>query len=89
MDGEQIRLARERKGWTQNDLAQAVGVGERTIGNWERGATIPRNRAGRLEKVLGEELAEAAGDDPVRGLSEIALLSELLRRAAARERGDR
>lgn len=89
MDGEQIKRARERKGWTQEQLATAVGVGPRTVGNWERGSTVSRNRTGRLEKVLGDELAEVAGADPVRDLDEIALLSELLRRAAARDRGDR
>ena len=82
VDGTQIRAAREARGWTQEDLAREVGVGSRTIGNWERGETIPKNRLGRLVEIFGEGTS-----DPVRAASDVELLSELLRRAAARARG--
>lgn len=51
--GLMIRSARERLGWTQKDLAEHVGTGHKTVGNWERGRTSPRNRIGALEEVLG------------------------------------
>lgn len=51
--GRRIRAARERKGWTQQQLALAVGVGARTVGGWERGETVPLNRMGKLDEVLG------------------------------------
>lgn len=87
MNGRQIRAARERMGWTQADLAAAVGVGMRTVGNWERGDTVPKNRMAKLQHLFGLP----AGDDdtrpdPLRGYSELALLSELSRRAIERER---
>lgn len=51
--GRRIKAARERMEWTQQQLGEAVGVGLKTVGNWERGATVPRNRLGKLEEVLG------------------------------------
>jgi transcriptional regulator with XRE-family HTH domain len=50
--GPRIRRARERAKLTQRDLAEAVGVDRKTIGNWESGASSPRSRLGRLEAVL-------------------------------------
>ena len=54
--GRRIRAARERKGWTQAELGQAIGVGQRTVGNWERGATVPKNRMGALVDALGPDV---------------------------------
>lgn len=85
MDGRQIRAARERMGWTQADLAAAVGVGMRTVGNWERGDTVPKNRMAKLEHLFGHTPGSER-PDPLRGYSELALLSELSRRAVERER---
>lgn len=85
MDGRQIRQAREARGLTQEQLAQAIGVGMRTVGNWERGETVPKNRLGMLLSFFGLDQA-ADSDDPLRSASEITLLTELLRRAAERER---
>ena len=39
---EQIRLERERRGWSQADLAKRVGCDPKTIGRWESGERIPR-----------------------------------------------
>ena len=38
----QIRAARALIGWTQTDLAQASGISQVAIKNFERGATDPR-----------------------------------------------
>lgn len=54
--GERIREARERAHLTQEQLGQKVGVSLRTIGNWERGTTVPKNRKAALEEVLGVDL---------------------------------
>ena len=62
-----IRSARERKSWTQAQLAAAVGVSRGTVRNWESG-TYPRNSLARLEEVLGVSLSDGsvgpAGDTP-------------------------
>ena len=55
MNGDKIRDEREARGWTQEQLAQRVGVGARTIGNWERGETVPKNRLGRLTRIFADE----------------------------------
>lgn len=76
--GEQLRDARSRAGLSQEDLAKAVGVTLRSIGNWERGAGVPRNREGRVRDVLGDL---AMGEPSVlSGVSDMALLAEVARR---------
>ena len=58
---EQIRLERERRGWSQADLAERVGCEPKTIGRWERGERIPRPyHRQRLYELFGKG-AEAFG----------------------------
>ena len=59
--GTRIRRARERKRWTQQQLADALGVSVRAIGNWERDEAVPRNTIGALEELLGVDLTN---DEP-------------------------
>lgn len=54
--GTRIRRERERRGWSQQQLADLVEVSRETVGNWENGTTSPRNRMGRLVELLGQEL---------------------------------
>lgn len=51
--GESIRRAREKRDWTQDELAHAVGVSTMTIRNWESGKHAPKNALARVEEVLG------------------------------------
>lgn len=37
---------------TQQDLAEAVGVSLRSVGNWERGQTIPKSKLTLVQSVL-------------------------------------
>ena len=62
--GTLIKRARERRRWTQRQLADAVGVNVKTIDNWEAGRTSPRNRLGALEQVLGIALYEERNPAP-------------------------
>lgn len=50
--GTRIKRARERKRWTQKRLADAVGVSQKTVDNWEHGRTEPKSSIGALEDVL-------------------------------------
>jgi DNA-binding transcriptional regulator YiaG len=52
ISSEQIRAGRERMGMTQQELAEHVGVSLRTVGNWERGESVPRSRLAVLADVL-------------------------------------
>jgi DNA-binding transcriptional regulator YiaG len=49
---EEIKTGRERMRMTQQQLADAVGVSLRTVSSWERGQSVPRNRAAVLADVL-------------------------------------
>lgn len=58
--GTSIKRARERKRWTQRQLADALGVDRKSVDNWENGRTSPRSSIGALEEVLGISLAGPA-----------------------------
>ena len=60
--GTRIRRARERKRWSQAQLAAAIGVGTRTVGAWERGESEPRNSLGALEELLGDLTSDGQAD---------------------------
>jgi transcriptional regulator with XRE-family HTH domain len=51
--GTRIKRARERKRWTQQQLAKAIGVDRKSVDNWENDRTQPRSSLGALEEVLG------------------------------------
>jgi DNA-binding transcriptional regulator YiaG len=52
ISAEEIKTGRERMRLTQQQLADAVGVSLRTVSSWERGQSVPRNRAAVLADVL-------------------------------------
>jgi transcriptional regulator with XRE-family HTH domain len=54
--GLRIKRARERKRWTQVQLADAIGVTQKTIDNWEHDRSYPKSAIGALEDVLGVSL---------------------------------
>lgn len=84
----EIRAARERAGLTQEELGAALGVSLRTVGNWERGATVPRNREAALRRVLADHLDDGTGPT-LTGASDAELVAEIARRlsvARSRER---
>ncbi|WP_162458260.1 helix-turn-helix domain-containing protein [Pseudactinotalea terrae] len=81
LQGEGIRRARERAQLTQEQLASLLGVSARTIGNWERDETVPRNRAAAVQAALG--LDETEGPT-LRSASDAELLGEIARRMSQR-----
>lgn len=86
--GQQLRRARERRGWTQEELASRLGVTFRSVGNWERG-DVPANRQERIRQVLGGHLDEDPNQvsNPLAAYSNLALTSELLRRLDLADQG--
>jgi transcriptional regulator with XRE-family HTH domain len=73
INASQIREARAANRMTQEELARFLGVSARTVSNWERGSTVPRNR-GTLNSLV-RLLSERTDDQPL--LSE-ATHSELV-----------
>lgn len=85
MDGRElgwrIRRARERARLTQRELAEAVGVDRKTVGNWEAGASSPRSSLGRLETVLKEHgfsLDDGSSPTPTGADAVIRMILEVL-----------
>lgn len=92
--GDRLRAAREERDWSQEYVAKLVKAAPRTIGNWERGATHPKSKLGKLRAIFGDEVIDGTasglndGRPPLAQWTDAMLLSELLRRALERERGD-
>lgn len=79
--GQQIRSARERAGLTQEELANRLGVSMRSVGNWERGATVPRSKSAAVEAILGDHLeGPASATPPLAEASDVELLAEIAKR---------
>ncbi|MFC1913758.1 multiprotein-bridging factor 1 family protein [Chloroflexota bacterium] len=54
---DKIRDCRDRKGWSQENLARHLGVSLHTVHRWETGKTIPSPLAmEKLQKVLDDVL---------------------------------
>lgn len=94
--GEDIRQARERARMTQTELADALGVNESTVSNWERGRSNPKNRLGAIREVLHMDATgnHDTGDvtpDPGRPLedaTDMELIAEIARRLSQNTQTD-
>jgi len=53
--GERVRLARKRRGWTQGDLASRAGCSQQTIGDIEKDKTPTSGRLPAIIEALGED----------------------------------
>ncbi|WP_109015409.1 helix-turn-helix domain-containing protein [Novimethylophilus kurashikiensis] len=60
---DQIRIAREAKGWDQAELAKRAGVSKTSVTYWENGKGIKIGRLQQLETLLGVTL-NATGKIP-------------------------
>lgn len=59
MIGENLQYIRKRKNWSQEYLAEKIGVTRQTIANWENGDSVPDlELAGRLSQELDVPLDE-------------------------------
>lgn len=86
ISGEQIRTARDAAGMTQQELATQLGVTLRTVGNWERGENIPRNREPLLRRILAAHLQGNGSRSPgLEDATDMELLAEVARRMARAE----
>lgn len=80
LTGDDIKRARQMAGLSQGELAKLVGVSMRSIGNYERGETVPRGALPKLQEVLGPHLG---GHGPtLETASDAELLGEIAKRFA-------
>jgi putative transcriptional regulator len=57
--GNKLREARDAKGWTQAELAAAIGVSRKTINTVENGVFIPSTLVAlKLAEALGVRVEE-------------------------------
>lgn len=56
-DSEQIRGLRSRLGLTQQELAEALGVRQQTVSEWETGSYRPRGASVRMLRHVAERAA--------------------------------
>jgi transcriptional regulator with XRE-family HTH domain len=64
-----IKEARQARGWSQQDLAERIGVSQPTIVHWEQGTHTPRNLAlARLADALGVSRQWLQGDSELQAI---------------------
>ena len=61
MKGADLRRLRRRLGWTQQQLADAVGVATNTVARWERDELRMRVTAERLVRLIAAQQAPTTG----------------------------
>lgn len=84
--GARIASAREAAGMSQDEFANAVGVSNGTVRNWEKGRASPRDSIGRIEQVLSIQLRDYGSREPRLGdASHAQILAELGRRDADKD----
>lgn len=84
--GQRIKIARLAKGYTQEELAEKVGVQKSAVAKWENGrvSEIKRSNLDKLSKVLGinpNSLLSDIEERPVEmgeKIADIALNAEML-----------
>lgn len=84
--GQKIKIARLAKGYTQEELAEKVGVQKSAVAKWENGrvSEIKRSNLDKLSKVLGinpNSLLSDIEERPVEmgeKIADIALNAEML-----------
>lgn len=51
--GENIRINRINNAWSQEDLANKLGVTQKTVSNWENNKGIPEDKKKKVFEILG------------------------------------
>lgn len=66
--GEQIRLLRLDRGWTQQQLAQRTGLAQQNLSSYERGEAKPRlDTLARILDALDGEVSLVPRQPPIAG----------------------
>ena len=83
ISGQDLKDARSRLGMSQQEFAQLLHHGTRTIVDWER-TGVPRNKEPLVRAALGNALATEGEHLPLEAYSDWALVSEIMRRLETR-----
>jgi transcriptional regulator with XRE-family HTH domain len=71
--GRQIRLRRQALKWSQQELADKLGVNRATVSAWERGKHLPERTEGAIAAVLGISLTGPDDDEVYTDPVELAI----------------
>lgn len=76
--GARIQRERKRRHLSQQELADALGVTVKSVGNWEGGKHHPRHALGDIEALFGVDLEPPTATelDPVLAAITASALSE-------------
>ncbi len=56
MTGHQLKVWRQKQGWTQTELGKRLGVRRKaTVSDWERARSIPAKVAEAVAKLQGRK----------------------------------
>lgn len=64
LHARELLAVRQKRGWTQQQLAKALGVSETTVYNWERGRSEPHpHRMAHIRRLLTdpEQMGDTVG----------------------------
>jgi transcriptional regulator with XRE-family HTH domain len=75
--GARIRLRRQALRWTQQDLADRLGVNRATVSAWERDKQLPDRTQGAIEDVLGVSLFDGPTPEIYKEPWEIAIWADI------------
>lgn len=65
MFSDNLQRLRKQKGWSQEQLAEAIGVTRQTVSKWELGSTTPElEKLLALSRLLQVSLDELTGNQP-------------------------
>ena len=80
MLSKNLKIFRERKGLTQENVAEALNVVRQTISKWEKGISVPdADMLIRLAEVLDVSVSELIGSDVADEKNEDMIAVELAR----------
>ncbi|MGC6769570.1 helix-turn-helix domain-containing protein [Enterococcus sp. LJL51] len=80
---ENLKSIRKKKGLTQSQLAEKIGLTKQSIINYEKGHTFPTgNRLSKILEVLEIPAEQLIGSDNVQSHSELELLNSVQSKAS-------
>ena len=85
--GKKIAERRNHLEWTQDQLAERVGVDAETISRFERGANLPSlPTLDRLSTALQTDIGELMSKVPVTGKGDASKISAWIEKLSAKDR---
>ncbi len=67
-DANRVRRLRQELGFTQQALAEELGVRQQTVSEWETGMYAPRGASARLLDIVAERAGVTYGAGPTEGV---------------------